>query len=110
LYSAHLLPTGVEEETAEIPEKLTLFGNYPNPFNSRTMVSLFSPYDSPAVITIYDTRGRKYLEKNIQIKSGANTIPLELNRDDSRKISSGIYYYTVQLTDNKITGKMLYLK
>jgi hypothetical protein len=110
LYSAYLLPTGVDENADGLPDNLTLLGNYPNPFNSRTVISLLSQYNASANVSVYDIGGRKILEKSTWLKTGANSIPLEFNPDNSRMISSGVFYYTVQIADKKITGKMLYLK
>jgi len=110
IYSAHLLPTVVHENSAAIPDKLTSLGNYPNPFNSATVISLYSPYEASAKVLVYDINGRKILDQNAHLRTGRNSIPLRFDSDNIRGISSGIFYYTVFIADKKITGKMLYLK
>jgi len=110
LYSAHLSPTVVDENIADLPTTISLLGNYPNPFNSSTVISLDSPLDASATITVYDIGGRKILEKSSSIKTGRNSISLNFDPGDIRGISSGVFYYTVLIADKKITGKMLYLK
>ena len=108
-YSAHLLPTGVEDNLPQ-PDEFALSGNYPNPFNSSTVISLYSPANQKAEVSVYDIRGRKVLEKHVNLIAGENSIPLEFNSGDSKMTASGIFYYTVDTADNKATGKMLYLK
>jgi hypothetical protein len=109
-YSAHITQTAVDENNSVTPIELSLLGNYPNPFNSRTVISLYSPSQEIADIAVYDIQGRKLSEKKAVLNIGENSIPVEFDSDDSNMISSGIFYYTVSVADRKLTGRMLYLK
>jgi hypothetical protein len=108
-YSAEIL-TGIEEESSPLPGEISLHGNYPNPFNSGTIISLTSPREETAHLAVYDITGRKIMEKMAGLRAGENSIPLELGRDDSNITASGVFYYTITVANSRITGRMLYLK
>ena len=42
----------------ELPTRLTLLGNYPNPFNPSTTIEYAVPSTRPLRLTVYDLRGR----------------------------------------------------
>lgn len=81
-------PVGISVTTSEIPDELTILGNYPNPFNSTTTIMLSLPRDANAALTVYDSGGRevstifrKYLKAGI-IRC----------RFDATDLASGIYF------------------
>ncbi len=109
-YSASLEQTGIEEQETVLPREITLNGNYPNPFNSQTVISIFSPARQKVEISVYDISGRKLNNQQVTLNSGENNIPIRLEAKEQNIISSGILYYTVRSNTKKLTGKMLFLK
>ncbi len=78
----------VKETTSIIPDKLTLYGNYPNPFNSSTIIKYSVPKQSFVNLKIYDLLGRELLMLDEGIKS-AGTYSVMF---DASSYSSGIYF------------------
>lgn len=95
-------------ETPEIPGDFVLHGNYPNPFNTSTVIRFTLPDPADVKLTVYDLSGREIFsvtEKNLS--SGQNH--LSLNFPDK---SSGMYLYTLSAGTPKkhLVGKMTLLK
>ena len=75
-----------------------------------TEISLYSPRDQAAGLAVYDIAGRKILERDIELRAGENSVPVNFGSGDANSAASGILYYTVKTADGRATGKMLYLK
>ncbi|HQJ75729.1 MAG TPA: glycosyl hydrolase family 18 protein [Bacteroidota bacterium] len=91
------------------PEEFILQQNYPNPFNSQTHIS-FTLQDSRDIfkvkLSVFDLMGREIdVIINDMMRKGSYKITYE-----PKKISSGIYYYSLNVNGNIFTRKMLYLK
>lgn len=106
--------TSVEAETA-IPDKFYVEQNYPNPFNPVTQISYNLPVGRSGynvTVKIYDVLGRliETLVNDYQ-KPGRYTVTF-----NGESLSSGIYYYTIQVyttgrADNfMVTKKMILMK
>jgi hypothetical protein len=50
--------TGIEDEEY-LPERLTLYQNYPNPFSSSTVISYRLPATTDVELSVYDLTGRR---------------------------------------------------
>lgn len=88
--------TGIVDKI-DLPEKIELGGNYPNPFNSRTLIDLYSSYEHDVItkLVVFNILGGKIGEKRVVIRPGANTI--EWSSDDfDRSVSSGVYFYRIE--------------
>jgi hypothetical protein len=109
LYSAYLDQTVIDEAAEAIPE-FELLGNYPNPFNGRTVISLYSPSGDEADLTIYDITGRKVSSQSISLDAGLNNIAVDFEGSPAGHPASGVYYYRVVSREKTLTGNMLYLK
>ncbi len=71
-----------------LPEKPTLIGNYPNPFNPQTRISFYLPQQSKVRLVIYDILGKKVKElANKTYSKGKHNILFTL----SSNLSSGVY-------------------
>ena len=103
------VPTGVAVERLadELPKDFGLYQNHPNPFNPSTIISysIFKP--GFVTLTIYNILGRetKTLVSEFQI---ANTYSVNF---DASKLSSGIYFYRLQVGREFVgTKKMLLMR
>jgi len=96
--------SGLETETTVSGHEL--IRNYPNPFNSTTVLMFKLKSDSAPFLTVFNTKGEAVIEKNLggMIK-GLNTYNLDFGN-----FESGTYFYRLRASDQVMTGRMLYLK
>ena len=86
--------SGVKNINSEIPEKFSLFQNFPNPFNPATNIKFSVPQKAFVTITIYNVLGEE-ITKLVSEEFSPGTY--ETNWD-AANYPSGVYYY--QLTVN----------
>lgn len=77
--------------------------NYPNPFNPYTKIQFTIPKYDFVKISVYDLSGR--LVKNL-IESYQTAGSHQINFDGSN-LSSGVYFYTMQTSTDKITNRLI---
>jgi len=97
-------------------KRTALLQNYPNPFNPETWIPFKLVKDAPVTISIYDTKGQ--LIRTISI--GNRNAGIYTSKDKAaywdgqnslgQKVSSGVYYYTLQVGEFRATRKMVILK
>jgi len=108
--------TAVEKsEVPRVPGDLTLFPNYPNPFNPMTVISFELPGEIGARrrvnLTVYDLRGRHVMTLiDSQLESGSHRIMWDGTTDRGYTVSSGIYFYTLSSRGKTFTRKMVLSK
>jgi len=98
--------TSVEQIDDLIPESHTLSQNYPNPFNPTTKITFSIPNSEHVVMKIYNLLGQEVdvlLDKEIQ----AGTYEVEF---DASRLSSGIYFYSLEAGSFSATKKMILMK
>jgi hypothetical protein len=103
--------TDVEDEDINIPSTYSLEQNYPNPFNPSTQIKFSLPISSNVKITIYNLLGEVVRELvNTDMNSGIHTV--QWNSDDvsGKKVSSGIYFYTLITPEISQTRKLLIIR
>ncbi len=86
--------------------------NYPNPFNPSTTISFSIQNDSQVELSIYNTKGQKVkiLTEN-EFTKGSHSIIWNGDDDFGKPVSSGVYYYQLQVGNEIIiTEKCLLLK
>ncbi len=84
-------PVFIEQEGV-IPEEFSLSGNYPNPFNSTSIIRYSLPVDSRVDLRVYDQLGRAIkVLVNQEQQSGIYRVVF-----DGSFLSSGIYHYRLQ--------------
>src|SRR5690606_5993500 len=99
-------PVGITQIGTEIPEKFTLDQNYPNPFNPTTTIKFNIPKNAYVKLAVYDILGRE-VAKLVNNQLTAGTYNYELN---GTKLSSGVYFYTLEAGDFVNTKKMVLIK
>ncbi len=109
------------DETFQSPTNFYLFQNYPNPFNPTTTIefSIHTPtFGVPyregnqrgvfVALKVYDVLGREIATLvNEYLSLGVYTI--KFSADDYR-LSSGIYFYKLQMNGTSVVRKMNFLK
>ncbi|MEK6570581.1 MAG: T9SS type A sorting domain-containing protein, partial [Bacteroidota bacterium] len=100
------LPTSVEAVGSAIPARYSLIQNYPNPFNPSTKIKYDLPKDGHTKLRVADLLGREVaiLVDELQL-AGSYSVTFNANR-----LSSGIYFYTLQSGTFRETMKMMVLK
>jgi len=98
--------TGVTGNTNSTPKDFELKQNYPNPFNPSTKISFSIPTAGMTTLKVYDMVGKEVAQLvNGNINAGSH----EFNFD-SKGLSSGVYFYTLQSGDFVETKKMNLIK
>jgi photosystem II stability/assembly factor-like uncharacterized protein len=93
------------KEREEKPSNIHLFHNFPNPFNSSTIISYLLPTSGHVQISIYDLLGREVvsLVKENQIH-GHHTIYWDGTDSYSENVSSGVYLYKLYFEPSTTKG------
>lgn len=108
------LLTSVELEDEQIPNKIELSQNYPNPFNPSTIIEYSIPNlvdanfasTTNVQLKVYDILGREVASLvNRNQKPGNYKVEF-----DGSRLSSGVYYYRLNIGEVAIIKKMLLLK
>lgn len=96
----------VVEVKIETPANFKLAQNFPNPFNPTTAISYQLPTSSYVTLKVYDGLGREVATLVNEMKEAGNYSV----RFNACKISSGIYFYTINAGNFSDTKKLLLTK
>jgi len=99
------IPVNVEQ-IEEITADYRLEQNYPNPFNPSTIIRYSIPIQSKVNLTIYNSIGENIAEI-IDLTQNAGSYEVEF---DGSELSSGIYFYRLQVGSFIETKKMILLR
>jgi hypothetical protein len=101
------LITDVNENPLQALRDFKLFQNYPNPFNPSTKISWQSPISGWQTIKLYDISGKEIdtiVDGYFEAGSHSKTYVVNL------KLSSGIYFYKLTVSNFSETKKMIIIK
>ena len=85
--------------------------NYPNPFNSSTIISYELPFNETVNVTIYDLLGKRVRTLfNGKQTSGFRSHAWDGESDEREIVPAGVYLYIVQAGNIIQSRKMLLLK
>ncbi len=93
-------------EVSKLPEAFQLEQNYPNPFNPTTRIKFIIPKLSFVNLTVYDILGR---EEATLVNEEKHPGSYEVDFDGSG-LSSGMYFYVLNIGDKRLSKKMCLLK
>jgi hypothetical protein len=104
-------PSDVDDEK-NIPSEFILKGNYPNPFNPTTVIRYQLSVISHVQLRVYDTLGREIATLvNKEQQPGDHNITFDTAKiSNGNKLTSGVYFYRIQVGKNSATGKMVLQK
>jgi hypothetical protein len=97
-----------DEEVPEAgrPTTFALRGNYPNPFNARTVISYELPTDAHVKLEIYNLFGQKVATLvDGQQEAGYRSVTW-----DASEVPSGVYFYKLSGGDFTETRRMMLVK
>ena len=101
----------LENITSTLPNDFVLFQNFPNPFNPTTTITYQLQTSSAVEISVYDILGNlvRKLYKGVEAP-GTKHINWNATDDAGVLLSSGIYFYKVQVGNTSEIKRMMYLK
>jgi hypothetical protein len=103
--------TDAKETIELLPTAYSLDQNYPNPFNPSTVISYTLPKASNVNIKIFDALGKEVRSLIDEEKSaGKYNIMWDSRNNYGQRVSSGIYFYTINAGDFVQTKKMVLVK
>jgi len=94
------------EDSEPLPDRVSLFGNFPNPFNSATVLRFSIAQRGPVSIFIYDIAGRKVADLELlELTAGKHQVLWE-----APTLPSGIYFARLLAPGESRTIKMSLVK
>jgi hypothetical protein len=97
--------TSVAEQES-VPAMFALEQNYPNPFNPTTTIGYSLPHSGLVKLSVYDVLGRQ-VAALVDKKQEAGVYEIPFN---ASFLSSGVYFYRLDIGVFTQTKKMLVLK
>jgi len=110
--SPDVVITDIEEVQKQIdfPKNFELKQNYPNPFNPSTTIEYSLKESGFVNLSIFDMLGQKIAEPVNEEKTPGN-YKVNFNAEgNSKSLSTGVYFYTLRISNFSVTNKMVYLK
>lgn len=94
-----------------LPRRLRLTQNFPNPFNSETLIRFDLPEDAVVSLAIYSISGQKVraLRDNVA-PAGFHSVTWDGNNDRGQPVASGAYVCSLRVGANYHTMKMVLLR
>lgn len=106
-----LYPTTAVNDDGSKITNFKLYDNYPNPFNPITNIEFSFIERSIVTVVVYDVLGNKVKTLvNDIMEPGLKTITWDSQDDSGNIVSSGIYFYKLQVGQHSQTKKMLLLR
>jgi M6 family metalloprotease-like protein len=100
-------------ETQQTPVRTTLLGSWPNPFNSRTLISFSLATMTSVSLTIYDITGQRiwYRPDGLALGAGVHEIAWDGRDTRGRRVATGVYIYHLKTPTERVgVGRVLLLR
>jgi hypothetical protein len=113
--ASSLMTTSVHENTpSPIPMDFRIGQNFPNPFNSTTVIPFSLPMlldHQPVSVKIFNTTGQEIaVLLNQELPEGSYLVRWDGTTRSGSAAASGVYFYTVTIGLKQQTGKMMLVK
>ncbi len=96
--------------TLHHPETVALAQNYPNPFNPETRIRFSLPKAGQTELSIYNIQGERVRTLvSSRLEAGIHTVRWDRRDDSGRSVSSGIYFYSLDTSETRVSKKMTVL-
>jgi len=89
--------TGINQTGNFIPSDFSLYQNYPNPFNPNTKINYELRVTGYVKLSVFDITG-KVVKQLVNKKQSPGNYNIEFNGEG---LTSGIYFYRIEITDEK---------
>jgi hypothetical protein len=101
-------------DNPDIPTTIVLDKNFPNPFNSSTIIPFSIPQglsNSTVELWIHNVLGQRVKQLvNQPMPAGKYAARWDGTRDGGHAVTSGVYFYSLRVGNQLATGKMSYVK
>ncbi len=98
-------------DNVELPDRFRLEQNYPNPFNSSTTIGYVLEKEGNVRLTIFDLTGRSIATlADGQQGAGLHRVVWNGTDDKGAAVTSGIYFYRIEVDGKSQANRMLLLK
>lgn len=97
---------GINNESSNIPKSFRLYQNFPNPFNSNTIIEYEISKKSNVKISIFNITGKTI---DILVDKMQNTGKYKINYS-ANNLSSGVYFYRLQTQNDFEVKKFVLVK
>lgn len=106
-YLNNELVTDIEEVYSTVPASVSLYQNFPNPFNPSTQIEFALPESQLVSLAVFDMLGRQVatLANREMLSAGTHTLVF-----DASNLSSGVYIYRLTSRDIVLTKQMTLIK
>jgi hypothetical protein len=94
-----------------IPSDFSLQQNFPNPFNPSTEIRFDLPEEGQVELSVFNMQGQKVrtLESGI-MTPGYHAVIWNGTNNNGSRVSTGMYFYSIQTNKFQAVRKMLFLK
>ena len=112
LSEAGLLLSADNNSSTILADRITLHGNYPNPFNPSTEISFELGQDYKTVeLTVFNMVGQSVYEVSMEdMVAGFHRVTWSGSSLDGKLVPSGLYLYRISTETKSVIGKMTLLK
>jgi hypothetical protein len=98
-------------EKVVTPQDFSVYQNYPNPFNSSTNIPLHLIHSSEISVKIVNIQGQTVnLILNGHLSAGNHLLRWNGTDESGNPVASGMYFYELQIGNNRIRKPMVLLK
>jgi hypothetical protein len=106
-----LVVDGITDGSNELPGRVSVDPNYPNPFNSTTNIGFALPTSAHVELAIYDMLGRRVKTlADEPFEAGHHNLSWDGTSDTGQIASSGVYFYRMKTGDFEDAQKLVMLK
>jgi hypothetical protein len=115
-FFANYSTTGINHQQENLPRNLSLQQNFPNPFNSSTLIEFEIPRKTmnksdEASLIIYDIQGRQVRTLvQANLTPGNYQVSWDGKNGSGRPVPTGIYFYQLQYGGNSEASRMLLIR
>lgn len=99
----------IQSEFYNNPNSFRLYNNYPNPFNSNTIIKYRIEKQSYVKLEIFNTIGQK-IETLVDETQAANEYSIKWELIDNNTLPSGTYICRLKVDNQLMSTRMLYMK
>ncbi|MFC1651082.1 FlgD immunoglobulin-like domain containing protein [Candidatus Latescibacterota bacterium] len=103
--------TNIAENKSDMPEKILLTANYPNPFNLSTTIGFSLPESGYAELVIFNVMGQKVRELlSKHMPAGKHSIVWDGCDENSNPVTTGVYFSRLNILNSSVSGRMMLVK
>jgi hypothetical protein len=100
--------SGIDDEPLPLAGELEL-NSYPNPFNGSARISFNMPYEADVSLAVFDLLGRT-VDRIYSGRLGTGRYSFAWPTSSTGALKSGVYFYRLDIGEQSVSKKMMYLK